>query len=237
MSKRFALFAIPAAAALLFVNHPPLRAADAGGSVSGKILFKGTPPPARSLPITTDTAICGSEAQSEDLVVGADKGVRYAVVRLIGATGTVAEGTAPVELNQKGCKFAPHVLVVNQGAALDILNNDGISHNIHSHSTANAEFNKAQPGFKKKMQQTFDKAERVRLTCDIHPWMNGWVVVTDKEPVAVTDAAGTFKITNVPPGSYKLEVWHEKLGVQTRDVTVKAGADAAITIELARESS
>jgi plastocyanin len=236
MSKRFALFAITAAAALLFANHSTLRAADAG-TVSGKIVFKGTPPPSRALPITTDTQVCGSEAQAEDLVVGADKGIRYAVVRLVGAAGAVAEAAAPMELNQKGCKFAPHVLVVQQGAALDILNNDGISHNIHSHSTANAEFNKAQPGFKKKMQQTFDKAERVRLTCDIHPWMNGWVVVADKEAVAVTDAAGAFKITNVPPGTYKLEVWHEKLGVQTRDVTVKAGADAAITIELARETS
>jgi plastocyanin len=235
MTKQLALLATAAAAVLLFVNLQTVRAADTG-TVSGKVTFKGAPPPQRTVPITTDAAVCGAEAQSEDLVVAADKGIRYAVVRLVGAAGAIAEAT-PIELNQKGCKFAPHVLVVPQGGTLDILNNDGISHNIHSHSTANAEFNKAQPGFKKKMQQTFDKAERVRLSCDIHPWMNGWVVVADKEPVAVTDAGGAFKLVNVPPGTYKLEVWHEKLGVQTREVIVKAGADATVTIELGRETS
>jgi plastocyanin len=237
MSKRSTLLVAAVSAALLLVSVPRTHAADTAGSVSGKIVFKGTPPPARTIPISLDTNVCGNEAQAEDLVVGSDKGIRYAVVRLIGATGTVAESTEPTELNQKGCKFAPHILVVRQGATLDILNNDGISHNIHSHSTANAEFNKAQPGFKKKMQQTFDKAERVRLSCDVHAWMNGWVVVADKEPVAITDAAGAFKLSNVPPGTYKLEVWHEKLGVETRDVTVKPGADATVTIELARQGS
>jgi plastocyanin len=235
MTKQLALLATAAAAVLLFVNLQTVRAADSG-TVSGKVIFKGAPPPQRTLPINTDAAVCGAEAQSEDLVIAPDKGIRYAVVRLIGAAGAIAEAT-PIELNQKGCKFAPHVLVVPQGGTLDILNNDGISHNIHSHSTANAEFNKAQPGFKKKLQQTFDKAERVRLSCDIHPWMSGWVVVADKEPVAVTDAAGAFKLSNVPPGTYKLEVWHEKLGVQTREVIVKAGADATVTIELTRETS
>jgi plastocyanin len=236
MTKRFAVLATAAAAVVLFVNFQAVRAADSG-TVSGKVVFKGTPPPIRSLPITTDTSVCGSEAQAEDLVVAADKGIRYAVARLVGAAGAVGQAAAPVELNQKGCKFAPHILVVPLGSTLDILNNDGISHNIHSHSTANAEFNKAQPGFKKKMQQTFDKPERVRLSCDIHPWMGGWIVVADKDAVAVTDAAGTFKLANVPPGTYKLEIWHEKLGVQTRDVTVKAGADAAVTIEFSRETT
>jgi plastocyanin len=235
MTRRLALLAIAAAAVALVLNFETVRAADTG-TVSGKVLFKGTPPPPKTLPITTDPAVCGAEAQSEDLVVGSDRGIRYVVVRLIGATGAVAEA-APIELNQKGCKFAPHIVVVAQGGTLDILNNDGITHNIHSHSTANAEFNKAQPGFKKKMQQMFEKAERVRLTCDIHPWMSGWLIVADKEPVAVTDAAGAFKLSNVPAGTYKLEVWHEKLGVQTKEVIVKAGGDAVITIELSRETS
>lgn len=232
---RHVAFIAALALMLPYGNFGAVRASDTG-TVSGKVVFKGTAPPAKTLPITTDTSVCGTEAQSEDLVVSSDQGIRYAVVRLIGATGT-AEPAVPTEVNQKGCKFAPHIVVVPQGAPLDILNNDGISHNIHSHSTANPEFNKAQPSFKKKMQQTFEKAERVRLTCDIHPWMNGWVVVADKEPVAVTDAAGTFKLSNVPPGTYKLEVWHEKLGVQIKEVTVKAGADATVTIELARATS
>jgi plastocyanin len=203
------------------------------GTVSGKVLFKGAAPPARTIPVTTDTSACGNEQQSEDLVVGPDKGIRFAVVRLIGAKLAPADAKPP-ELDQKGCKFNPHVVIVTKGGMLDILNNDGIAHNVHSHSTANAEFNKAQPGFKKRISQKMDEAEKVKLTCDIHPWMGGWVVVSDGEPVAVTDASGSFKLANVPPGTYKLEVWQEKLGTQVKEITVKAGADTSAAFELSR---
>ena len=207
-------------------------AADAGGSVSGKVKFKGTPPPPRKVAISTDPTICGNEQQSEDAVVGADKGVKYAVVRLIGVKGAPALEAKPVALEQKGCKFAPHVLIVTKGADFDILNNDGISHNIHSHSTANPEINKAQPGFKKKMSQKFDQPEAIKLSCDVHPWMNGWIVVAENQYAVVTDETGSFKLPNVPPGTYKLEVWHEKFGTQTKDITIKAGADSSVTFEL-----
>jgi plastocyanin len=218
---------------LLLAGLPAVWAADSG-TVSGKVVFKGTPPPPRAVPVTTDSPACGKEQQAEDLVVGPDKGIKYAVVRLVGAKVASEDAAKPVELDQKGCKFNPHVVIVPKGGTMDILNNDGIAHNIHSHSTANAEFNKAQPGFKKRMSQKFAEPERVKLSCDIHPWMGGWIVVSDGEPVAVTDASGSFKLANVPSGTYKLEVWQEKLGTQSREVTVKAGADASVTFELSR---
>lgn len=227
MKKYIVLLAV---IGLVFAGLQLALAAN-GGSVSGKVTFKGTPPPPKKVTISTDTNVCGSEQQSEDAVVGADKGLKYAVVRLIGVKGVAPEPKA-VALEQKGCKFAPHVLVVPKGADFDILNDDGISHNIHSHSTANPEINKAQPGFKKKMSQKFDQAEHIKLSCDVHPWMNGWIVVAEDQFVTVTDETGSFKLPNVPPGTYKLEVWHEKFGTQTKDVTVKAGADAGINFEL-----
>ncbi len=205
------------------------KAADSG-SVSGKVKFKGTPPPARKIAITTDPSVCGTEQQSEDVVVGADKGVKYAVVRLIGVKGAAAVAP-PVALEQKGCKFVPHVLIVRKGVDFDILNGDGISHNIHTHSTANPEINKAQAGFKKKMSQKFDQAETIKLRCDVHPWMSGWIVVAEDAFAVVTDETGSFKLPNVPPGTYKLEVWHEKFGTQSKEVTVKAGGDSSVTVE------
>lgn len=205
------------------------RAADAG-SVSGKVTFKGTPPPPRKVPVSTDPQVCGNEQQSEDLVVGPGNGIKYAVVRLIGVKGGGELKPAPVD--QKGCKFNPHVVVVPKGVDFDILNEDGISHNIHSHSTANPEINKAQPGFKKKMAQKFDAAEKIKLSCDVHPWMSGWIVVAEDAFVVVTDDSGSFKLPNVPAGTYKLEVWQEKLGSQTKDVTVKATGDSSVSFEL-----
>jgi plastocyanin len=227
MKKFFGLFIV---LGLLWAGIQVAQAGDAG-SVSGKVRFKGNPPPPKKVAISTDTAICGSEQQSEDAVVGADKGLKYAVVHLVGVKGAAAD-TKTVALEQKGCKFAPHVLVVPKGAEFDILNGDGISHNIHSHSTTNPEINKAQPGFKKKMSQKFDAAEHIKLSCDVHPWMNGWIVVAEDSYVTVTDESGSFKLPNVPPGTYKLEVWHEKFGTQTKEVVVKGAADSSVSFEL-----
>ena len=227
MKKYFGAFIV---IGLLWGGLQLALAGDAG-SVSGTVKFKGNPPPPRKVAISTDPSVCGTEQQSEDAVVGPDKGIKYAVVRLIGVKGAAPEAKA-VALEQKGCKFAPHVLVVPKGATFDILNEDGISHNIHSHSTANPEMNKAQPGFKKKMTQKFDQPERIKLSCDVHPWMKGWIVVAEDSYVVVTDEKGAFKLPNVPPGTYKLEVWHEKFGTQTKDVTVKGGADSSVVFEL-----
>jgi plastocyanin len=227
MSKWIGIFI---AVGLLLAGLHVARAADAG-SVSGKVTFKGTPPPPRKVPVGTDPQVCGNEQQSEDLVVGPGNGIKYAVVRLIGVKGAAAE-LKPTPVDQKGCKFTPHVVVVPKGVEFDILNEDGISHNIHSHSTANPEINKAQPGFKKKMAQKFDAAENIKLSCDVHPWMSGWIVVAGDPFVAVTDDSGSFKLANVPAGTYKLEVWQEKLGTQSKDVTVKAAADSSVSFEL-----
>ena len=207
-------------------------ASAAGGTVTGKVVLKGNAPAPQKLTIDKDPSICGTEQQSEEVVVGPGQGIRYAVVRLIGAAGA-PDAAKPAVIQQKGCKFAPHVVVVSKGGSLDIMNDDGILHNLHSHSTANREFNKAQPGFLKKVSQKFPEAEVVKLTCDVHTWMNGWLVVAEEAFVAVTDESGSFKLADVPPGTYKMEVWHEKLGKQTKDVTVKEGADASVSFDLA----
>jgi plastocyanin len=214
---------------LVLVGVQLAQAGDSG-SVSGKVKFRGAPPPARKIRITTDPSVCGAEQQSEDVVVGAEQGVRYAVVRLIGAKAAAA--AAPVvAMEQKGCKFVPHVLIVRKGSDFDIVNGDGILHNIHTHSTANPEFDKAQPGSKKTMSQKFDKAETIKISCDVHPWMRGWIVVAEDAFTVVTDETGSFKLPNVPPGTYKLEVWHEKFGTQSKEITVKAGGDSSIIVE------
>ncbi len=203
----------------------------AGGTISGKVQLTGTAPAAKKIAVSQDPNVCGTEKTLEDIQVAPDKGLRYAVVRLIGAKAPVAAAT--VVINQKGCTFTPRVVVVPKGGSLDIVNEDGILHNVHSQSTANPPFNRTQPGFIKKFTQKFDQAEIVHLGCDIHSWMSGWVVVTDHPFVVVTDASGAFKLPGVPAGTYKLEVWHPVLGTQTKDVTVSEGAEAKVNFELA----
>jgi predicted secreted protein len=210
------------------------QAQDAG-SLSGRITYAGAPPPKKALDITKDKEVCGkSEIYDESLVVGPDKGLKYAVVTVVGAKGGKF-ASEKVEIDQKGCRYTPHVVVVPTTGQLDILNSDGILHNIHSHSTANPAFNVAQPKFKKVLTQKFSKPEIVKVTCDAHGWMSGWVVVTDHPFVAVTDDKGTFAIKGVPPGNYKVEIWHETLGKQVKEVSVKAKEDAKLTLEMAKK--
>jgi plastocyanin len=136
-----------------------------------------------------------------------------------------------VTFDQQGCTFRPHVLTTPPGK-LTVLNSDGILHNFHSHGKKNPPINQAQPGFRKKMEVEFKQAEIVKITCDAHPWMTGWIVVSDDPYVAVTDQKGSFKIANVPPGTHSLEVWHETLGSTKQQVTVKGGETVTVALEL-----
>jgi plastocyanin len=179
--------------------------------------------------VNKDTEKCGTEAVIEKVVVGGNKGLANAVVSVPGAKGAAKAVKATVD--QHGCKFVPHVTVMTPGE-LDLKNSDDILHNIHTYSTANPSINKAQPKFKKVMTEKFEKPEMIKLTCDVHSWMLGWVAVMPSPFFGVTDANGVTKIDNVPPGKYTVEAWHETLGKQAKDVEVKAGQTAKVAFEM-----
>lgn len=207
-----------------------------GGTITGTIKFAGTPPVRKELQVTKDKEICGKKQHlSWDLVVGPNKGIENAVVTLLdmkkGEKWTITKAT----LDQNGCVYVPHVSVVPAGGELDILNSDGILHNIHTYSKANSSINKAQPKFKKVLTEKFAKPEIVKVTCDAHSWMLGWLVVSDHPYVAVTNDKGEFTLSNVPPGNYKLEVWQEALGKKVQDVVVKSKQETKLNIELAKK--
>ncbi|MBI3109266.1 MAG: carboxypeptidase regulatory-like domain-containing protein [Candidatus Rokubacteria bacterium] len=228
------LCAFGLAAALVWAGAPPVTAQGAG-SIVGEVKFSGTPPAAKNLKVDKDSEVCGSDKPSEELVVGASKGIKNAVVSLAGAKGPAPKPAQKPALDQKKCHFAPHVLVVPAGAEVDILNSDGILHNLHTFSAANSAINKAQPKFKKVMTEKFDKPEVIKVQCDVHSWMSAWIVVADHPYYSVTDEGGTFKLDNVPPGKHKVEVWHESLGKLSREVEVKAGAPTKVTFELSKK--
>ena len=206
----------------------------AGGTVAGVVKYAGDPPAPKVIPPTKDAQVCGkAPIYDESLVVDkASKGVQWAVVSVEGAKGKGESKGATFD--QQGCTFRPHVLVTPPGKVA-VLNSDGILHNFHSHGKKNPALNQAQPGFRKKMEVEFKQAEIFKVTCDAHPWMTGWIVVSENPYVAVTDEKGSFKIENVPPGAYSLEVWQETLGTTTQQVTVKAGETATVSFELKKK--
>ena len=201
-------------------------AAQGGGTIEADVKYNGAPK-VEKLKVNKDTEKCSTETTIEHVVVGANKGLANAVVSVPDAKGaTKAKGV----IDQHGCKFVPHVVVMQPGE-LEVKNSDEILHNIHTYSTANPSINKAQPKFKKVMTEKLEKPEFVKVTCDVHSWMLGWVAVLPGLG-AVTDNNGVAKIENVPAGKHKVEVWHETLGKQEKDVEVKAGQVTKVSFEL-----
>jgi plastocyanin len=197
----------------------------AGGTVSGTVTYAGTAPAPAKLQVAKDVAVCGKEGHvDESLVVGANKGIKDVVVSIKGvAPGKSMDALgASFVLDQKVCAYKPHVVIVPVNKPLKILNSDGILHNIHTYGKKNPAKNIAQPKFKKELTETFTQPEVIPVKCDVHGWMSAWIVVADHPYYTVTDANGKFTIADVPAGTYSVEFWQEKLGTQTKQVTVAA---------------
>lgn len=209
-----------------------LAGAAYAGNVVGTVKYAGTAPAPKKIEKTKDVEVCGKVPNTaEELLVGAGGGVKNVVV-IVNVSGAkpMPKPAAPAVVDQKGCWFIPHIQIVAPGQEVDVTNDDGILHNIHTTSKANAPFNQAQPKFQKVIKKSFDKPEIVKLACDVHNWMNGWVVVAAHPYYALTDESGSFKIQDVPPGTYDVKYWHEKLGEQSGKVTVAASGDAKADI-------
>jgi plastocyanin len=148
-----------------------------------------------------------------------------------------ASWPAPAEaavLDQKGCQYHPHVQGVQVGQKVSIVNSDPTLHNIHSHPSANQEFNQGQPFQGMTLDKVFDKVEvAIPFRCDVHPWMASYIAVLDHPYFAVSSEDGSFAIEGLPAGAYTLEAWHETLGTQTQEVTVAEGQPAAANFSFA----
>jgi plastocyanin len=232
MRKLTILTIISAALVVAAGAYQPARAD--GSTITGTVKFDGPAPAAKQIEVSKDKDVCGLKAiYNQDLMVGSDGGIQYAIVSLTDAKGAVTPET--VKFDQKGCQYQPHVLAFPAGSTVQVVNSDGILHNIHTYSTKNPSFNMAQPKFKKVITVTGDQLsqpELIKVTCDAHGWMKGWWFVAGNPYYAVTDDAGHYTIKDVPPGDYTIEAWQEKLGTTDQKVSVKAGAPATVDFAL-----
>jgi plastocyanin len=206
-----------------------------GGTIAGKVIFNGTWK-AASIAVSKDKEACGQSQPDPSLVLGSGGGVQGAVVRITDIQSGKSMGPVTPVLDQKGCKYIPHVLAFPVGTTLEILNSDGVLHNVHSFSEKNSPFNRAQPKYRKKITEVFNKKELISLKCDVHSWMNAWIFVSDHPYYAVTGGGGGFQLTDVPPGAYNLEVWHEFLGKQVQRVTVDPNGKAKVDFKFSQKA-
>ena len=216
--------------------------AATAGSVKGVATIDGTAPKNEPIKMNADP-VCVKNAKGpqtqETYMVGADgKSLGNVFVYVKDGLGNYAfdTPTETAKIDQNGCRYTPHVFGMRVGQPLEIMNSDPTLHNIHAMPKANSEFNNGQPIQGMKMSHTFDKPEvMVPFKCDVHGWMNAYVGVMSHPYFAVTDKDGKFDLPNLPPGTYTLEAWHEKLGTQTASVTIgaKEAKDVTFTFKAA----
>ncbi len=207
------------------------------GSISGVIKFGGSAPAPKKMSVNKDVKVCGKNPIFDNSLVVSGGGVSWAVVTIKNAPKGGKWGKMEkAVVDQNGCIYKPRVVAMKAGTKLTILNSDNILHNVHTSpgKTKNPVANIAQPRFKKKLKLSkryFKKPGIVKIACDVHDWMTGWVVASKHPFVAISGKGGKFKIGGVPDGSYTLEIWHEKLGTKTVKVDVKGDANVDVTLK------
>ena len=209
------------------------------GEGKGRVKYLGKPPKAKRIRMDEDPVCAASHKErvnQEKMILDAEGNMANVIVYL---KGVPYNGEAPsneVIIDQKGCVYSPHVMGVQAGQPIKILNSDAVMHNIHGLPKVNKEFNFGMPKSLKEKSVIFDKAEDVFvIKCDVHPWMKSYTQVFDHPYFAVTDTNGAFSISNVPDGSYDIVAWQErfKKKVLTQSVTIKDGA-ATVNFEFKR---
>jgi len=196
--------------------------ADAPGTIVGRAVFEGSVPPARQLEVDKDTDHCMIAAgEAQDVVVGAEGALSGVVVEIKGLDGEWQHPADGYVIRQKGCRFNPEFMVVPDGAELTIYNEDPVLHNVNT-----GQFNIAQPGgesYVSKRKIAFQGRSFIHVTCNVHGWMEAWIYVARSPFFAVTGADGSFRIDNVPPGTYKVSARHPNLRSKRFDATVESG--------------
>ena len=209
--------------------------AATAGSITGTIHYSGRKPERKLIDLTGDPACVEAhkgKAYDESLVVGSGGSVANAFVYI--KSGLEGKHFDPpseaVTIDQRGCWFRPRVLGVQTGQQLEVINSDQVTHNIHPMAEVNREWNHSQGPGDPPLHRKFTKPEiMIPVKCNIHSWMHAFIGVLDHPYFAVSGEDGSFNIKNLPPGTYTLAVWQEKLGTQDQQVTVPSHGQAKAT--------
>jgi hypothetical protein len=221
---------------------PEIPVPGGAGSVAGRVVFKGEPPEMQEIDMGAVPQCAEQHADpvyQETVVVNENGTLRNVVVSVSEGLPADAQYDPPAHpaiLDQRGCRYEPHVLAVMVGQEVRAMNSDPFLHNVHTLPVENVPANRGQPnidrvGMKLGRMQV---PEAFPVKCDVHPWMLCWFVAFDHPYFFVTGDDGAFRLDELPAGEYTVKAWHEKFGEQIQRVTVEAGRAADVTFTFAQ---
>ncbi|HJY86900.1 MAG TPA: carboxypeptidase regulatory-like domain-containing protein [Candidatus Acidoferrales bacterium] len=197
------------------------------GSLSGTVKLDGTPPKPKRINMAAEpfcNALHASTPSTDEEVVAGGNGTLGNVIVYVKegiGNRTFETPKSPVSIDQKGCQYSPHVVAMQAGQMLNVVNSDKVTHNIHPVPKVNREWNKSQPPGAPPIEEVFAREEvTIPVKCNVHPWMKSYIAVFKHPYFQVTGNDGSFELKNLPPGTYTIEAWHEKYGTSDQSVTI-----------------
>jgi hypothetical protein len=206
------------------------RASGRMESVSGTVSVAGNYQRPKPLPVFKNRSFCGAQVSNETLLVGRHGGLQNAVLTFHPLDRNAAAQPMKLVLDNKQCAFAPHVQVATVGSDLLLKNSDPILHTVHARVGKETLFNVGLPTWR-QVTKRLDSVGVIRIDCDVlHTWMSAVIIVTRTPYFAVSDENGKFVVDQLPAGPYRVEIWHEKLGMKS--VRMAVGGEKFLSLDV-----
>jgi plastocyanin len=201
------------------------------GTLAGKATLSGLAPKLANLPVTRDMKVCGNTKPDESVEVSTGGALKNVVVWLTDVPIPKGHKEQKEKLDQQQCSFVPHVLAAALGSTVDVVNSDKALHNVRAEDGEVRLMNYAMPIPGHVVPTRLKKEGIFKLSCDVHPWMRGWLLVLPTTAYAVTGEDGTYKIADIPPGKHSIRFWHERLGERTVDMEIPSGETTPYNVQ------
>jgi len=196
------------------------------GALNGRVTYEGTPKKYKAIDMSAEPSCAQfytSSPMPEVSVTGPNNSIQNVVVYISKGAPDESFAGPVVYLNQRGCRYTPHVVSVQAGQEVWVQNDDSVTHSVHPVAHSNTEWNRSQPPGTPPVVIRYDQPEFVRVKCELHSWMRGVLAVFKNSHHSVTDSAGTFTLPDLPPGKYTVTAWHELYGAQSKEIVVAPG--------------
>jgi len=231
-SQQKAVPAVSSAAAVFtpgvsaLFSPPDPSSPPSEGSISGKVTFEGSPAKYKQIDMSPEpncAKLYTSPPMPEGVVTGANNSLQNVVVYVSSGAPDETSSGPVVTFKQRGCRYAPHVLALHVNQEIWVQNDDSVTHTVHPMARTNKEWNRSQPPGTPPFAIKYDKAEFIRVRCELHPWMRGIFAVMKNSHYAITDDNGSFSLPSLSPGKYTITAWHETYGEISKEVVITAG--------------